>query len=103
MPRWSLIVLLVAAVVCAGIGVGLAVPLTPLGDAGSGWTAYSPLSKTVYSGSYEPIDVTWSFWGRRIGVVLLALGAGTSGAVLVALLTKGRRSTARRSDSSPTT
>jgi heme/copper-type cytochrome/quinol oxidase subunit 1 len=83
MPRWALVLLLVAAVVCAGIGMGL---LNPTGTARFGWTAYAPLS--VHSGDavYMPVDLVWLSWQPRIGAMLLALGAGTAGAALVALL-----------------
>lgn len=91
-PRWSLVVLAVAAVVCAGIGVSLTGAFTPFGAASFGWTAYAPLSKTVYSGSYAPIDTTWLVWAPRLGVALLALGAGTAGVVIAALLLRRRAS-----------
>jgi heme/copper-type cytochrome/quinol oxidase subunit 1 len=96
MPRWSLVVLVVLGVVCAGIGVGLTDVFSRA--PAFGWTAYSPLSKTVYSGSYEPIDPTWSLWRPRLGIGLLALGAGTTGAVAVALITTATR---RRSEETP--
>lgn len=92
MPRWSLVVLAVVAVVCAGVGVGLTGAFTPSRVAGFGWTAYAPLSKTVYSGSYTPIDTTWLLWAPRVGVALLAVGAGTAGAVVSALLLLRRSS-----------
>lgn len=91
MPRWSLIVLLAVAIVCAGIGTDLTAAFAPGGPAGFGWTAYAPLPRTVYSGSYTPIDITWLVWAPRLGVALLALGAGTAGAVVVALITGRRR------------
>lgn len=95
MPRWSLIVLTVAAVVCAGIGVSFIGAFTPLGADGFGWTAYAPLSTTVYSGSYAPINTTWVLWAPRLGVILLALGAGTTGAAFTALFLRRRVTTAR--------
>lgn len=91
MPRWCLIVLLAAAVICAGIGTSLTAAFAPYGAASFGWTAYAPLSKTVYSGSYTPINTTWLLWAPRLGVALLALGAGTTGAVTAALLTGRQR------------
>lgn len=90
MPRWTLVALLALAVICAGIGTGLTAASIPFSAAGFGWTAYSPLSSTVYSGSYTPVDTTWLIWEPRLGLALLALGAGTTGAVVVALLA-GRR------------
>ena len=85
MPRWALVLLLVAAVVCAGVGTGM---LNPIGAARFGWTAYAPLS--VHSGDavYTPVDLVWLSWQPRIGAMLLALGAGTAGAALVALLVR---------------
>jgi heme/copper-type cytochrome/quinol oxidase subunit 1 len=94
MPRWSLIVLLALAVICAGIGTSLTAAVTPYGAASFGWTAYAPLSKTVYSGSYTPINTTWLLWAPRLGVALLALGAGTTGAIAAALLTEHKRRSA---------
>jgi heme/copper-type cytochrome/quinol oxidase subunit 1 len=87
MPRWALFVLLIAAVVCAGIGSSL---LDPLARASFGWTAYAPLS--IHSGSavYRPIDPTWLQWRPRVGTALLPLGAGTAGAFLVAIVTTQR-------------
>jgi heme/copper-type cytochrome/quinol oxidase subunit 1 len=84
MPRWALFVLLIAAVVCAGIGTSL---LDPLARASFGWTAYSPLSVHSVSAVYRPIDPTWLQWRPRVGAALLALGAGATGAFLVALVT----------------
>lgn len=90
MPRWSLIVLLALAVICAGIGTGLTAAFAPFGAASFGWTAYAPLPKTVYSGGYTPINVFWLIWVPRLGVALLAVGAGTTGAAIVALLVRRR-------------
>ncbi|GAA4745469.1 hypothetical protein GCM10025783_16600 [Amnibacterium soli] len=86
MKRWPLIVLLAAGIVCAGIGVQLTG--NPFQPAKHGWTAYAPLS----GATYRPVDVTWLVWAPRIGVVLLALGAGCAGAALAALvlLQRGR-------------
>lgn len=91
MPRWLLIPLLAGAVVCAGVGVDLTAAFASFGAAGFGWTAYAPLGKTVYSGSYEPLDTTWLLWAPRLGVALIALGAGATGAALTALLLRPRR------------
>ncbi len=91
MPRWSLIALLLLGVVCAGIGSSLSAAFAPLGAAGFGWTAYSPLTRTVYSGSYAPIDTTWLIWAPRLGFALLTLGAGTTGAATAALFIGRRR------------
>ncbi|GAA4755270.1 hypothetical protein GCM10025783_30560 [Amnibacterium soli] len=89
MPRWTLLVLLIVGVICAGIGTIL---LDPVHTASFGWTAYAPLSRSIHSGNavYTPIDPTWLQWRPRIGATLLALGAGTTGAALVALLTRRR-------------
>ena len=86
MKRWPLIVLLVAGIVCAGIGVQLTG--NPFRTVTFGWTAYAPLSGSAY----RPVDVTWLVWAPRIGVVLLAVGAGCAGAALAALvlLQRGR-------------
>lgn len=95
MPRWSLVVLVVAAVVCAGVGVSLTGAFSPFGAASFGWTAYAPLSKTAYSGSYTPINTTWLLWGPRLGIALLALGAGTTGGIITALLLQRRTPSSR--------
>ena len=89
MPRWSLVLLLATAVVCAGVGAALL--LTPSGAASFGWTAYSPLSPSD-NGRYMPLDLTWLEWRPRIGTALLAAGAGTTGAALSALLLQRRPS-----------
>ena len=78
MPRRVLWVLLVAGVVCAGVGTGLLLSPPSLGAASFGWTAYSPLSSTAY----VPFSIVW---GPKIGVALLALGAGSTGGVITAL------------------
>lgn len=102
MPRWTLILLLVAAIVCASAGASLTAAFTPFSAASFGWTAYSPLSSTAYSAGFTPINTTWLMWAPRIGVALVALGAGTSGAVIVALLgQRQRRSVARPHPTSP--
>lgn len=80
MGRRLLITLLVLGVVCAGFGVALAG--NPYSTGSFGWTAYSPLS----SASYQPIDITWLVWAPRIGLALAAVGAGTTGAALSALV-----------------
>lgn len=86
MQRRLLIALLVAGVVCAGVGVALAG--NPFGGAASfGWTAYSPLSGE----RYQPIDPTWLLWRPRVGLALLAIGAGSAGAALSALIVLTRR------------
>lgn len=90
MLRWSLVALVGAAVICAGIGVSLTGASTPFGAASFEGTAYAPLSKTVYLGSYTPINTTWLLWVPRFGIALLALGAGTTGAVITALLLRHR-------------
>lgn len=85
MRRRSLVVLLVLAVVCAGVGTGL------LDPAGSGWSAVPRFRiSSDGNGLYLPFDPTWLEWRPRIGAALLALGAGTAGATLVGLL-HGRR------------
>jgi heme/copper-type cytochrome/quinol oxidase subunit 1 len=76
------VALLAAGVLCAGVGTGLMVASSPARVAGFGWTAYSPLSSTAY----RPIDPTWLIWVPRAGAALLALGAGTAGAALAALV-----------------
>ncbi|MGN6444715.1 hypothetical protein [Amnibacterium sp.] len=78
-PRALLVLLLVAAVLCAGVGTALV--LSSAGAASYGWTAYAPLSGT----SSRPVDLTWLLWRPRIGLALLALGAGSTGALIVAL------------------
>ena len=93
MPRWTLILILAAAVICAGIGTSLTAAFTPYGAASFGWTAYAPLSSTVYSGSYTRINTTWLIWAPRLGVALLAIGAGTTGAAIVGLLGHRRPAT----------
>jgi len=80
MSRWPLIVLLVAGVVCAGIGVALIG--NPFDVPTFGWTAYAPLT--------GPVDVTWLVWEPRIGTLLLAVGAGCTGAALAALVLRHR-------------
>ena len=72
--------LLVVGVICAGAGVSLTA--NPFGPASFGWTAYSPLSDTAY----QPIDLTWFTWAPRVGLALLAVGAGSAGAALSALV-----------------
>ena len=84
MTRWPLIVLLVAGVVCAGIGVALVG--NPLDVPTYKWTAYAPLARSAY----RPVDVTWLLWARRIGTLLLAVGAGCAGAALAALVLRRR-------------
>jgi heme/copper-type cytochrome/quinol oxidase subunit 1 len=85
MKRRLTIALLIAGVVCAGAGIALAGD--PFAPASFGWTAYSPLSNATY----QPVDLTWLAWTRRIGLALLALGAGSAGAALSALVLIGRR------------
>lgn len=88
-----MIALLAAGVLCAGVGAGLTVTFSPAHVANIGWTAYSPLSSTVY----RPIDPAWLVWAPRVGAALLALGAGTTGAALAALvLGRARRTGAGR-------
>lgn len=77
MRRSRLIVLLVLGAVCAGIGAALA--LSAPAPASTGWTAYSPLS----SSAYQPSDATWA---PRVGLALLTVGAGTTGAAMAALV-----------------
>lgn len=81
MRRRSLLVLLVAAVLCAGAGAWLLIGPAAGGPA-TGWTAYSPLS----SSSYTPVDPGWTAWRPRVGAALLALGAGAVGAAAAALV-----------------
>lgn len=88
MPRWTLVAVLAAGVVCATIGVGLILRTASPWPAPYGWTAYSPLSST----SYSPGDSTAPFWTRVMGAALLAIGAGGSGAVTTLLLLSRRRS-----------
>jgi heme/copper-type cytochrome/quinol oxidase subunit 1 len=80
MKRAPLIALLVVGVLLAGGGV--AMNATPFSGGSYGWTAYSPLSATAYlpGGLWRPV------WRSTIGLVLLAVGAGTTGAALVALV-----------------
>jgi heme/copper-type cytochrome/quinol oxidase subunit 1 len=83
---WLLGALLVVGVLCAGAGVALSG--NPFAAARFEWTAYAPLS------SAHPIDLTWLIWAPRIGLALVAIGAGTSGAALAALVLRrlgGRR------------
>ncbi|RIX31073.1 hypothetical protein [Amnibacterium setariae] len=89
MKRWPLVVLLVAGVVCAGIGV--VVGGNPFQPATFGWTAYSPLSGE----RYRPIDPVWLVWAPRIGFLLLAVGAGSAGAALAALVLRRPSRSAR--------
>ena len=84
-----LIALLAVGVVCAGVGV--AFTRVTLGAASFGWTAYAPLSGE----SYVPINVTWLTWAPRIGVALLAIGAGSAGAAVSALVLLTRASEQR--------
>jgi len=84
MTRWPLIVLLVVGVVCAGIGVALVG--NPFHTPTFGWTADAPLAGSA-SG---PIDTNWLVWAPRIGTLLLALGAGCTGAALAALVLRRR-------------
>ena len=79
-PRWSLIALVALGVVCGGIGAALLGD--PFSTIGSGWTAYSPLS----SETYRPFDPAWLLTAHRIGLALLPLGAGTTGAAIAALV-----------------
>lgn len=80
MKRWPLVFLLVAGVVCAGIGV--VVGGNPFQPATFGWTAYSPLSGE----RYRLVDPAWLVWAPRIGFLLVAVGAGSAGAALAALV-----------------
>lgn len=72
--------LIVVGIICAGVGIAL--DGSPVAGASFGWTAYSPLSATAY----RPADLTWLAWAPRIGLALLAIGAGTAGAALSALV-----------------
>ncbi|MGT2427403.1 hypothetical protein [Amnibacterium kyonggiense] len=78
MKRW-LVALLVAGVVCAAVGVAL--NGDPFDAPSFGWTAYAPLAHSAY----EPVNLTWLSWSKRIGLILLASGAGSTGAAISAL------------------
>jgi heme/copper-type cytochrome/quinol oxidase subunit 1 len=80
MKRWLLAALLVAGVVCAGAGVAL--NGGPFRPASFGWTAYAPLSHATY----QRVDFTWLVWAPRVGLALVAVGAGAAGAALSALV-----------------
>lgn len=80
MTRWPLILLLVVGVVCAGSGVALIG--NPFHTPTFGWTAYAPLAGAV--------DVNRLIWAPRIGTLLLAVGAGCTGAALAALVLRRR-------------
>jgi heme/copper-type cytochrome/quinol oxidase subunit 1 len=82
------IVALVAGVLCAAGGVGLA--SRPYPSAEFGWTAYSPLTSAVY----RPFDPVSALWLHGLGLVLLALGAGAIGAAVTALVLRYRGSRA---------
>ena len=92
MSRRLLVVLLLSGVVCAGVGAGL---LDPLHLDGSRWTAWSPLRIASDNGVYLPVDPVWFEWRPRLGALLLALGAGTSGAGVAALVVLRRVRRAR--------
>ena len=80
MKRSLLAALLLLGVVCAAVGVALAG--NPFSTPSFGWTAYSPLADATY----RPYDPAWLTWAPRIGLALVALGAGTSGASLAVLV-----------------
>lgn len=90
MKHWILATLLVASTICAGAGIVLSG--NPFAPASFGWTAYSPLS----SASYQPVNPTWLALAPKIGLALLAIGAGSAGAVLSALVLLKRGATRTR-------